>query len=304
MAVGAHVRALVHYNGRDDWGQLRHLPQEVIDRVEIVLGDVTDPFQTERIVEGSEVVFHLAALVGIPFSYIAPEMYVNVNVKGTLNILESCRHHNVQRLLHTSTSETYGTAKYVPIDERHPLRGQSPYSASKIGADKLVESYVCSFGVPAVTVRPFNTYGPRQSARAVIPTIVIQAALGSTVMIGNDAPARDLTYVTDIVAGFLALAECDAAIGREVNLGSGKSIRIRALAERILRLMKSDAVIVCSPERVRPQESEVFTLVADASLAGQLTGWAPQVSLDDGLLATIAYLREDLSAYRPRRYAI
>jgi NAD dependent epimerase/dehydratase len=304
VEAGANVRALVRYNGRNDWGHLTALREDMLSKVDVVLGDVTDPFQMDRAVEGRDVVFHLAALIGIPFSYVAPQMYVDVNVRGTVNMLEACRRHRVRRFVQTSTSETYGTAQYTPIDEKHPLQGQSPYSATKIAADKIVESYARSFDLPTVTVRPFNTYGPRQSARAIIPTIITQAMTRDVVELGNADPVRDLTFVTDTAAGFMALADCDAALGREVNLGTGSGIAIGELAKRILHLLGSSARIASAGNRMRPEKSEVYKLIADASLARTLTGWTPRVSLDEGLRATIEHLSGNLDAYRPAQYVV
>jgi NAD dependent epimerase/dehydratase len=304
VGEGAEVRALVRYNGRNDWGHLSALGEDVLSKVEVVLGDVTDPFQMDRTVEGRDVVFHLAALIGIPYSYVAPQMYVDVNVRGTINMLEACRRHRVRRFVQTSTSETYGTAQYTPIDEKHPMQGQSPYSASKIAADRMVESYARSFDLPTVTVRPFNTYGPRQSARAIIPTIITQAATRDVVELGSPEPVRDLTFVTDTATGFMALADCEAALGREVNLGTGTGISVGDLASRILELLGSSARIVTDAKRVRPAKSEVFRLIADPSLARSLTGWTARVSLDEGLRATIEHLTGHLDAYRPTQYVV
>lgn len=304
VAAGASVRAFVRYNGRSEWGHLDKLPADVRGALDVVAGDVVDPFIVDRAVADREVVFHLAALIAIPYSYVAPQSYVDVNVKGTLNVLEACRRHETPRLLHTSTSETYGTAIYTPIDEDHPLQGQSPYSASKIGADKLAESYFRSFALPVVTVRPFNTYGPRQSARAVIPTIITQALAGQDVKLGSLSPVRDLTFVTDTAAGFMALAGADAAVGSVVNLANGAGITVGDLAAKILAQVNPSARVLADDQRVRPEKSEVFTLIGKATRARTLAGWAPQVSLDEGLRRTIAYLIEHLGSYKPGTYAV
>ena len=248
--------------------------------------------------------FHLAALIGIPYSYHAPRSYVATNVEGTLNVLEAVRRSGA-RMVHTSTSEVYGTAVTEPIDEAHPLQGQSPYSATKIGADKLVESYHRSFGLPLITLRPFNTYGPRQSARAVIPTIISQLLSGrKTVQLGSLDPQRDLTYVEDTARAFLDVAQCDAAVGRTLNAGSGKTIAIGDLARMLVERIDPDAEIVSTDDRKRPEQSEVMKLIADASQAAELAGWRPTVPLDEGLQRTVEFIREHLDLYRPDAYTV
>ena len=305
LAEGCRVRALVHYNSRGSWGHLEEFDQRQREGVEVVLGDVQDAFSTSRAVEGCEVVFHLAALIAIPYSYRAAHSYVATNIEGTLNVLEACRAHRVQRLVHTSTSETYGTAQYTPIDEQHPMQGQSPYSATKIAADKLAESYYRSFDLPVVTLRPFNTFGPRQSARAIIPTIISQALERPEVRLGSLTPVRDLTFVTDTAAAFIAAAACDEAIGKVVNAGNGKGITIGQLATRILSLMGlPERRIICDDDRVRPEKSEVFELICDNRLAGDLLGWRPRVSLDDGLTQVIAYVSAHRDAFKPDIYTV
>jgi NAD dependent epimerase/dehydratase len=303
---GCRVRALVHYNSAGSWGNLERLGRAHLDSVEVVLGDVRDTFSTAKAVAGCEVVFHLAALIAIPYSYLAPQSYVDTNIGGTLNVLEACRHHSVERLVHTSTSETYGTAQYTPIDEIHPLQGQSPYSASKIGADKLAESYYRSFKLPVTTLRPFNTYGPRQSARAVIPTIVSQAISSTEIRLGSLSPIRDLTFVTDTAAAFIAAAESDIAVGQVVNSGNGRGISIGDLAQRILTIMGADKShrIVSDDTRVRPEGSEVFELICANGLATRLTGWLPIVTLDHGLMRVIEYVSSHQSQYRASVYNI
>jgi NAD dependent epimerase/dehydratase len=302
-AEGARVRAMIHYNSRNSHGNLELLPAQTRSAVEVVAGDVHDPFFVRSAVKGMDTVFHLAALIGIPYSYVAPFQYVNVNLVGTLNVLQACLEEGVERVVHTSTSETYGTAQYVPIDEKHPLQGQSPYSASKIGADKLAESYHLSFDLPVVTVRPFNTFGPRQSARAVIPTVVSQAVAGfREIRLGSLTPVRDLTYVEDTARGFLAAAGSEKAVGQVVNLGQGAGISIGDLAQRILELAGSDARIVCDEERVRPPKSEVMELVCDNRKARQLLGWEPRVTLEEGLRRVVAFVREHEDLYKPETY--
>jgi len=292
VAAGFGVRAFVLYNSFNSWGWLDTLPKEKLREIDIHAGDVRDPYGVRKAVAGMDVVFHLAALIGIPFSYHSPDLYIDTNVKGTLNILQACRDQGVERVVVTSTSEVYGTARYAPIDEGHPLQGQSPYSASKIGADKIAESFHLSFGVPVVTARPFNTYGPRQSARAVIPTIISQILAGNRrIKLGSLHPARDLNYVEDTCGGFLALAGCEAAVGRTVNIGSGKEISVGDLAAMIIRLMGEEVKIETDDERTRPKESEVERLLCDNRLIGELTGWTPSVSLEDGLRRTIEWFR-------------
>jgi NAD dependent epimerase/dehydratase len=297
IELGAGVRALVRYNSRNDWGLLELLPPSVKEHLEVVAGDITDPFGVARVVAGCEVIFHLAALIAIPYSYIAPSQFVAVNCGGTLNLLEAARQQDVERFVHTSTSETYGTAQYTPIDENHPLKGQSPYAASKIGADKLAESYFLSFGVPVATIRPFNTYGPRQSARAVIPTIISQALSGEVIRLGSLTPVRDLNYVSDIVEGFIKVAESPKAVGKVINIGSGKSVSIGELAKKIVDLLGGDKRLVTEDKRVRPENSEVMELLCDNRQARELLGWEPQVSLEEGLVRTLRFIEKNLFHY-------
>ena len=304
VELGAQVRALVRYNSRNDWGRLELLPASIKNEIEVVWGDLTDPHSTTRMVQACPIIFHLAALIGIPYSYIAPAHYVATNCGGTLNLLEAARHCGVERFVHTSTSETYGTAQYTPIDEAHPLRGQSPYAASKIGADKLAESYHLSFAVPVVILRPFNTYGPRQSARAIIPTIISQGLSGQIIRLGRLTPIRDLTFVSDTVAGFIKVAECSQAIGEVINLGSGKSITIEELAQQIIKLLGGGREFLSEEERVRPDASEVMELICNYGKAQQLLGWEPRVSLEEGLGRTIADIRDHLHLYKPQLYNV
>ena len=305
VRAGASVRAMAHYNSRNDWGQIELLDGDIRGAVEVICGDVRDPFFCREAVKGRQVVFHLAALIGIPYSYLAPADYVATNVAGTVNVLGACRDLDVEKIVHTSTSETYGTAQYVPIDEKHPLQGQSPYSASKIGADKMAESFFRSFRTPVVTVRPFNTYGPRQSARAVIPTIVGQLATGAgQVRLGSLTPVRDLTYVQDTAAGFMAVAESDGTVGEVVNLGTGRGISIGELAELIIEIMDVDAEVTCDEQRVRPEDSEVMRLIAATAKAEQLAGWRPTVSLRDGLAKTIEFVRKHVDLYKADIYNV
>jgi dTDP-glucose 4,6-dehydratase len=302
VALGARVRALVHYNSNNAWGWLDH--SAVKSHVEVLLGDICDAEYMRQAVQGIDTVFHLAALIAIPYSYQAPRSYVRTNVEGTLNVLQAARDAAVSLVVHTSTSEVYGTARYVPIDEAHPLQGQSPYAASKIGADKLAEAFYLSFGVPVAVIRPFNTFGPRQSARAVIPTIITQALTQPEVHLGNLTPTRDLNYVANTVEGFIRVAECPAAIGQVINIGSGQEIAVGDLARTILELVGKDKPIICDAQRVRPEPSEVERLCADNRQARALLGWQPHYTLHDGLARTIAWVEENLVRYRPGTYTV
>lgn len=302
---GARVRAMVHYNSRNDWGHLESLAPDVRAAIEVRSTDITDPFAVSQAVEGCSAVFHLAALIGIPYSYVAPASYVETNIRGTLNVLEAARRHGTARVVHTSTSEVYGTARYTPIDEDHPLQAQSPYSASKMSADHLAESYHRAFGVPVATLRPFNTFGPRQSARAVIPTIVSQLARGArTLKLGNLTPVRDFTYVTDTARAFVAVAESDAAVGTVCNAGNGRGISVGDLVARILRLMQVEAEVVSESDRLRPEKSEVFELIAGTKRIRELTGWTPEVAFDDGLTHVIEYVRAHTASYKTDAYVV
>jgi dTDP-glucose 4,6-dehydratase len=302
LARGAKVRAFVRYTSRKDPGLLRQLNPEGFAKVEIIAGDLRDEQAVRRAVKGCKVVFHLGALISIPYSYQHPVEVASTNLMGTLNILTACQEQGVERLVHTSTSEVYGTARQVPINEGHPLQGQSPYSASKIGADKLAESFFCAYNLPVVTVRPFNTFGPRQSARAVIPTIITQALVNSTIRLGNLATTRDFTYVSDTVQGFIKAAEAQGVEGQVFNLGTGEEILICELAKRIIRMVGTPVKITLDPERLRPEPSEVMRLLSDNSLAGQRLGWQPEISLDQGLEQTIVWVRDHLDLYRIGTY--
>jgi dTDP-glucose 4,6-dehydratase len=272
--------------------------------MKIVAGDICDPGFMHSIIEDQEIVFHLAALIAIPYSYVAPESYVRTNVVGTLNVLQAARRCGVERVLHTSTSEVYGTALYVPIDEKHPLQGQSPYSASKIGADKMAESFYLSFDTPVVTVRPFNTFGSRQSARAVIPTILSQILTKGEVKLGSLTPTRDLNYVDNTVDGYMAAGLNPAAIGRTISFGSGCEISIGALATLIAKIVEKDVPIVVDEQRLRPSKSEVERLLADNSLAASLLSWSPKVDLEEGLHRTIDWFRTNTHLYQAEKYNI
>lgn len=302
VQLGANVTAMVHYNALGSAGWLDHSPYR--KEIKIHPGDICDRDSVRQAMQGTEFVFHLAALIAIPYSYHAPASYVRTNVEGTLNVLQAARELGIQRLVHTSTSEVYGTARYTPIDEAHPLQGQSPYSASKIGADKLVEAFHLSFEVPAVTVRPFNTFGPRQSARAVIPTIITQCLTSDTVRLGSLYPTRDLNYVSNTVDGFVKAAEAANALGHTINLGSGREISIGGLAELIVSKLGRPVRITSDDQRVRPSGSEVGQLLANNTLAHQVLQWTPAVSLEDGLDKTIAWIKDNLGQYRPDVYNI
>jgi dTDP-glucose 4,6-dehydratase len=299
---GARVRAFVRYNSRNDPGLLSLVPPEIIQKTEIIAGDLRDLPAVQSAVRGVNLVFHLGALIAIPYSYLHPTEVVETNVIGTLNVLLGCRDEGVQRLVHTSTSEVYGTALRVPIDEDHPLQGQSPYSASKIGADKLAESFYRSFNLPVVTLRPFNTYGPRQSARAVVPTIITQALTQNTVHLGNLNASRDLTYVGDTVAGLLKVAETSEIEGQTFNLGTGREIRIGDLAHEVISLVGKPVKIVVDPDRLRPEKSEVQRLLADNTKAKKVIGWEPQVALTEGLSQTIEWINQNLQRYQIGTY--
>ncbi len=305
VGAGAHVRALVRYTSRGSWGHLEQVAPQVRDSVEVVLGDVRDAQFMRNQLRGCDVVFHLAALIGIPYSYEASESYVDTNIRGALNVLQAAREAKRPRVVITSTSEVYGTACYTPMDEKHPLQAQSPYSASKISADKLAESYHLSFGLPVVTVRPFNTYGPRQSARAVIPTIVSQVlAGGDTLRLGSLDPVRDLTYVGDTVRGFLRAGVAEKAVGQVINLGTGQGISIGELAQMIMQIAGHKLPIVADADRVRPPASEVRLLIAKTERAHNLLGWEPEVPLAEGLKRVIEYISANMVAYRVGTYAV
>jgi NAD dependent epimerase/dehydratase len=302
VGLGAETRALVHYNSNGSWGWLDQSSSR--NDVNVVQGDIRDQDSLQRAAAGVDVIFHLAALIAIPYSYHAPTSYVRTNVEGTLNVLQSAIRNEVGLVIHTSTSEVYGTARSIPINESHPLQGQSPYSATKIGADKIAESFNLSFGLPVVTVRPFNTYGPRQSARAVIPTIVTQALADEPIRLGNLEPTRDLNYVADTVEGFIKAAESPRAVGETINLGTGQEISIGQLAATILKSMGKDLPIVSESERVRPENSEVERLCADATKARELLDWQPKYSLAEGLAETIKWIQENHERFRTGVYTI
>lgn len=301
VELGAETRALVRYNSANLCGWLDHSDKR--EDVEIVAGDLADRDSVTRATKGVDIVFHLGALISIPYSYEAPAAYLRTNIEGTLNVLMAARQTSA-RVIHTSTSEVYGSAITTPIAEEHPLQGQSPYSATKIGADKIAESFFLSFGLPVVTLRPFNTFGPRQSVRAVIPTIITQLAHGNRIKLGAVDPTRDLNYVSNTVDGFIAAATGDAALGETINLGSGREISIGDLAQLIAKLMNKDLEIATDELRLRPQKSEVMRLLADASKAERLLGWTPRIGLEEGLERTIDWITGNLGHFRIGEYVV
>lgn len=300
-----NVRALVHYNSLGRWGWLEALPSN--DKLEVIAGDVRDPNGVLNSMKGVDVVFHLAALIAIPYSYNSPDSYVDVNIRGTLNILQAARQLGTFRVLVTSTSEVYGTARYVPIDEGHPRQPQSPYAATKIAADCLAESFHRSFGLPVVIVRPFNTYGPRQSARAVIPTIISQLLGGSTAIeLGDTSPTRDFNFAPDTADGFVAIAKCDEAVGQDVNIATGHEASVGEIARKLIEMINSQAHIALDAQRLRPQLSEVERLLGSGEKMKRLTGWRPPTSLDQGLAETVRWFRdrENLRLYKSHVYNV
>ena len=304
LQAGAQVTAMIHYSGRADWGNLELLPLERKEGLKIVSGNIEDTEFVLRHVKDKDVVFHLAALIAIPYSYVAPRSYVNTNVMGTLNVLEAARSAGVEKVVHTSTSETYGTAIYTPIDENHPLQGQSPYSASKIGADKLAESYYRSFGLPVATIRPFNTYGPRQSSRAIIPTIITQALVSKEIRLGATEPVRDFNFVEDVASAFIKVAESPGCVGEVVNIGSGEGITIGDLAAKILRLVGCNKPLVADQDRFRPPASEVFKLICDNQRALRLTDWKPTHTLEQGLAKAIGFVSSHPTTYKADQFTM
>lgn len=302
---GAKVRAFIYYNSFGRQGWLDQTVPDLMENIEIFPGDIRDSNRVLEAVKDQSFVFHLASLIAIPYSYHAPDSYVQTNIGGTLNVLNACRSFKTERLVHTSTSEVYGTAQYVPIDEKHPLQGQSPYSASKIGADMLAESFYRSFDLPVAIVRPFNTYGPRQSDRAIIPTIISQLLSEvSIIRLGALTPIRDFNYVADTVSGFLAVAEAETALGKVVNIGSGRSISIDDLVELIFKVTGSTAEVICEEVRMRPEKSEVDRLQCSNELARKLTGWQPEYTLEQGLEKTTGWIKNNLGSFQTNKYAI
>lgn len=305
VELGSDVTAFVLYNSANSWGWLDTFEKSKQDQIRTFTGDVRDEYCVRQAVKEKEFVFHLAALIAIPYSYYASASYIDTNIKGTHNVLQACREYSIRKMVHTSTSETYGTAQYVPIDEKHPLQGQSPYSASKIGADMMVESFYRSFNTSVATIRPFNTYGPRQSARAIIPTIATQVLSGmKEIKLGSLSPTRDLNYVKDTVEGFIKIAESEKSIGQVINIGSGKEISVGDLALKIFKLIGKDVRILSDEHRVRPKNSEVERLCADNSKALELTGWRPAYTLDEGLMETIDWIKDNMQYFKSDIYNI
>jgi len=304
VKLGSHVRAFVRYNSRNDPGMLQALPKHIQGKIEIVAGDLRNPEAVREAVRGVQVVFNLAASVSIPYSYKNPREVIETNLMGTLNVLNAVKEYGIEKMVQTSSSEVYGTARYSPIDEDHPFQAQSPYSASKVAADKLTESFHLSFDLPLAIIRPFNTYGPRQSARAVIPTIITQALSHNQVFLGAAYPTRDFVYMDDTVNGFIKIAESPDAIGEVVNIGTGFEISIGDLADKIISLVGNEVEVIFDAERLRPQNSEVGRLIADNSKARDLIGWEPMVFLDEGLEKTIEWISGSLGMYKVGIYAV
>ena len=303
VELRANVKAIVRYNSRNDWGMLELLPKETLDRIKVITGDLKDADAVRHAAEDVDIIFHLGSLIAIPYSYINPRETIETNILGTLNVLTAAKENYIEKVVHTSTSEVYGTAKYVPIGENHPLQGQSPYSASKIGADKIAESFYRSFGLPVAIIRPFNTYGERQSARAVIPSIITQALTKDKVFLGSSYPTRDYTYVKDVVEGFIKVAESSKSIGEVINIGSNFEISIGDLVNKIISLVGKNAEIITDPARVRPQDSEVERLWCDNTKARELLGWTPTTSLEKGLKETIEWISDNINLYKPELYS-
>lgn len=302
---GYRVKAFTYYNSFNSWGWLDTLPSDIMDNVEVFCSDIRDPNGVREAMKGCDAVFHLAALIAIPFSYHSPDTYVDTNIKGTLNVLQAARELGTERVLVTSTSEVYGTAQYVPIDEKHPYQGQSPYSATKIGADRLAESFYRSFNLPVTIVRPFNTYGPRQSARAVIPTIITQLLAGKEeIKLGSLTPTRDFNYVKDTANGFIEIFKSEKTIGQEINIATQKEISIGELAQELIRQINPNARIVCDEERLRPEKSEVNRLLGSNKKINELTNWTPRYTLEEGLAETIKFLKQNLGRYKTDIYNI
>ena len=305
LEQGYEVRAFAYYNSFNTWGWLDSFPKEKLKEIEVFTGDIRDPNGVREAMEGMDGVFHLAALIAIPFSYHSPDSYVDTNIKGTLNVLQAARQLGTERILVTSTSEVYGTAQYVPIDEKHPFQGQSPYSATKIGADRLAESFYRSFSLPVSIVRPFNTFGPRQSARAVIPTIISQLLAGKEeIQLGSLSPTRDFNYVKDTAAGFVAIAESDRTVGEEINIATQQEISIGDLAQEIIRQINPKARIVCDEQRLRPEKSEVNRLLGANAKLKELTGWKQQYTFAEGIAETIGWMRQNMESYKADLYNV
>ena len=305
VELGAEVRAFVYYNSFNSWGWIDTFHKDIKKKIDVHCGDIRDEYNVRKAMRDVDIVFHLAALIAIPYSYESPASYAKTNIEGTLNILQAAKDYELERIVHTSTSEVYGTAQYVPIDEKHPLQGQSPYAATKIGADAIAESFYRSFGLPVAIARPFNTYGPRQSARAVIPTIIMQIiSKKESLKLGSLHPTRDFTYVKDTVEGLVKLGESDDAIGTVTNIGSNMEISVGDLIQRIKALMYSDIGVKFDDQRIRPKNSEVERLWADNQKLFNITGWKPQYSLEAGIKETIVWLQKNIEKYKTEIYNI
>lgn len=303
VTEGHKVSVFLRYNSRQNKGMLEELPNEIQNQINIFWGDLKDADSIRKAIKNHQVVFHLAALIGIPYSYVNPIDVIGTNVMGTSYVLNACHEFGIEKLIHTSTSETYGTAQFTPITEQHPALGQSPYSATKIGADKIAESYFRAFDLPVAVLRPFNTFGPRQSLRAVIPTIITQALTQPVIKLGSLAPTRDLTFVLDTVNGFIRCAESDKTVGEEINIGTGKEVSIGDLAKKILDILKIKKEIIIDQQRIRPEKSEVYQLVCDFQKAKKLMNWTPQYNLEQGLSITIDWIKNNINKYKPDTYA-
>lgn len=303
LKQGFNVKAFAYYNSFNTWGWLDSLPKELLQEIEVFTGDIRDPNGVREAMKGVDEVFHLAALIAIPFSYHSPDSYVDTNIKGTLNVLQAAKDLNTKRVLVTSTSEVYGTAQYVPIDEKHPYQGQSPYSATKIGADRLAESFYRSFSMPITIVRPFNTYGPRQSARAVIPTIITQLLSGKEeIQLGSLTPTRDFNYVKDTVNGFIEISKSDNTIGEEINIATQQEISIGQLAEELIRQINPKARIICDKQRLRPEKSEVNRLLGSNQKIKRLTNWRPKYTFKQGIEETVEFFKQNINKYKTDIY--
>ena len=304
VVSGQQVKAFVHYNSRNSWGWLDSLDKKILNMVEVFLGDIRDPYNVRQAVNGVDTIFHLAALIAIPYSYISPQSYIDINTSGTLNLLQSAKDFKIKKFIHTSTSEVYGTAQYVPIDEAHPVQGQSPYAASKIGADKIAESFYRSFDLPVITIRPFNTFGPRQSARAVIPTMIIQLLSGQTnIRLGSLHPCRDWVYVQDTVGAFIEIAKTNL-FGQTINIATQEDVSIGDLANKLIALINSQAKVVQDSLRIRPENSEVDRLLGSNDKIKKQTDWKMNYTLEDGLKQTIEWFKVNIKKYKPEIYNI
>jgi dTDP-glucose 4,6-dehydratase len=302
VTLGAKTKAFIRYNSRNNQGYIEYFKPQIREKVEVISGDLRDAQAVREASKDVDIIFHLGSLIAIPYSYLHPTEVVETNVLGTLNVMKAGRENKVERIIHTSTSEVYGTAIYVPIDEKHPLQGQSPYSASKIGADMIAESFYRSYDLPVTIIRPFNTYGPRQSARAVIPTLITQIIAGGDVFLGSTRPVRDFNYISDTIDGFIKMAEASNIEGEIVNIGCGKGISIGELADKIISLIGKEVKVIFDALRVRPKKSEVERLIACNKKAKELIGWEPKVSLEDGLKKTIDWISENIAIYKPSIY--